>query len=80
MTDGFVLLVCISNNYWYFSKGSPPPLLFITLQRSLRVTAGVGIQGWENIHTTVGIRAVDPHSFSADPDPAAFLIRFRIQL
>ena len=79
MTDGFVLLVCISNNYWYFSKGSPP-LLFITLQRSLRVTAGVGIQGWENIHTTVGIRAVDPHSFSADPDPAAFLIRFRIQL
>ena len=79
MTDGFVLLVCISNNYWYFSKGSFP-LLFITQQRSLRVTAGVGIQGWENIHTTVGIRAVDPHSFSADPDPAAFLIRFRIQL
>ena len=25
-------------------------------------------------------RAVDPHSFFADPDPAAFLIRIRIPL
>ena len=26
------------------------------------------------------LRAVDPHSFFADPDPAAFLMRIRIQL